>query len=104
MRTAVSDALSKAGVPHTVRSAGNLFSVLFAPQPARNHDDVQAQEAFRFPPFFHARLERGVALPPSVYEAWCVTAAHDDRAVDRVLDALPHAARAAAEARPGRRR
>jgi glutamate-1-semialdehyde 2,1-aminomutase len=43
-------------------------------------------------------LDRGVHLPPSAYEAWFLSAAHDDRAVGTVLDALPDAARAAAEA------
>jgi glutamate-1-semialdehyde 2,1-aminomutase len=43
-------------------------------------------------------LDRGVYLPPSAYEAWFLSSAHDDRAVHTVLDALPHAARAAAEA------
>ena len=39
-------------------------------------------------------------LPPSVFEAGCVSAAHDDAAVTRVLDALPAAAKAAAAATP----
>jgi glutamate-1-semialdehyde 2,1-aminomutase len=46
-------------------------------------------------------LAQGVSLPPSVFEAWFVSAAHDDTAVSRIVDALPAAARAAAEARPG---
>ncbi|QKV96183.1 glutamate-1-semialdehyde 2,1-aminomutase [Streptomyces sp. NA02950] len=100
IRAAVSDALTDVGVAHTVQAAGNLFSIVFAPEPARNYEAVQAQETFRFPPFFHAMLEHGVALPPSVYEAWFVTAAHDDRALTRIIDALPHAARAAAGAAP----
>jgi glutamate-1-semialdehyde 2,1-aminomutase len=41
-------------------------------------------------------LESGVNLPPSVFEAWFVSAAHDDAAVSRILEALPAAARAAA--------
>ncbi|MFF1381555.1 glutamate-1-semialdehyde 2,1-aminomutase [Streptomyces sp. NPDC058308] len=100
LRAAVSDALTKAGVAHRIQSAGSLFSVLFAPKPARDYEAVQAQDTHRFAPFFHAMLEHGVALPPSVYEAWFVTAAHDDRAMARIMDALPYAARAAAEARP----
>jgi glutamate-1-semialdehyde 2,1-aminomutase len=36
-----------------------------------------------------------------VFEAWFVTAAHDDRAIARILDALPAAAAAAASATPG---
>ena len=42
-------------------------------------------------------LDRGVYVPPSAYEAWFVSAAHDSAALDRVADALPYAARAAAE-------
>ena len=41
-------------------------------------------------------LSHGVHLPPSAYEAWFVSAAHDDAALERVAEALPHAARAAA--------
>ena len=40
----------------------------------------------------------GSTCPPSAYEAWFLSSAHDDRAVQTVLDALPHAARAAAAA------
>jgi glutamate-1-semialdehyde 2,1-aminomutase len=41
-------------------------------------------------------LDAGVYLPPSAFEAWFVSAAHDDRAVQQVLDALPAASAAAA--------
>ncbi|WP_413452584.1 glutamate-1-semialdehyde 2,1-aminomutase [Georgenia phoenicis] len=102
---AVGAALTAEGVPHRVQRAGSLFSVFFgeaaAAAPVRNYAQVQAQDAFRFPPFFHAMLEAGVALPPSVFEAWFLSAAHDDAAVSRVLDALPAAAKAAAAAQPG---
>ena len=66
------------------------------------HDYAQAkaQETFRYPAFFHAMLDQGVYLPPSVFEAWFLSAAHDDAAMDRIVSALPAAARAAAEARP----
>jgi glutamate-1-semialdehyde 2,1-aminomutase len=48
--------------------------------------------------FFHSMLGAGVYLPPSVYEAWFLSSAHDDRAVDRIVEALPAAAAAAASA------
>jgi glutamate-1-semialdehyde 2,1-aminomutase len=96
----VDDALTSAGVPHVISRAGSLFSIQFRESPATDYAGVQAQDAFRYAPFFHAMLDAGVSLPPSVYEAWFVTAAHDDAAVQRVLDALPAAARAAASARP----
>ena len=99
---AASAALDAAGVPHAVSHAGNLFSIAFRPSAPRDYDEARDQEAFRYAPFFHAMLDAGVSLPPSVFEAWFVSAAHDDDAVARVLDALPAAARAAAAAPPGR--
>ena len=95
---ATSEALDAAGVEHSIQSAGNLFSVSFRSAAPRNYDEVRDQEAFRYPPFFHAMLDAGVSLPPSVFEAWFVSAAHDGDALSRILDALPAAARAAAEA------
>jgi glutamate-1-semialdehyde 2,1-aminomutase len=43
-------------------------------------------------------LSAGVYLPPSGYEAWFLSAAHDDAALARIADALPAAAQAAAAA------
>ncbi len=103
LQRAVSDALAAEGVAHVVQRAGNLFSFMFGDAVAGGVHDyagVLAQEAWRYPPFFHAMLDAGVSLPPSVFEAWFVTAAHDDAAVSRIVDALPAAARAAASARP----
>jgi glutamate-1-semialdehyde 2,1-aminomutase len=56
-----------------------------------NYDDAQGQEVFRYAPFFHFMLDSGVYLPPSVFEAWFLSAAHDDAAMNRIFDALPAA-------------
>jgi glutamate-1-semialdehyde 2,1-aminomutase len=101
---AVSEALFAEGVAHSVQHAGNLFSFVFGQDAAvtspRNYAQVQRQEAFRYGPFFHSMLASGVSLPPSVFEAWFVSAAHDGDSIGRILEALPAAAQAAAQARP----
>jgi glutamate-1-semialdehyde 2,1-aminomutase len=96
--SAVSAALAAEGVEHVVQHAGNLFSFAFTATSPRNYEQVRAQQAFRYPAFFHAMLDAGVSLPPSVFEAWFVSAAHDSAAIDRILTALPVAAKAAAAA------
>ncbi len=93
-----SEALSAQGVAHQLQFAGNLFSIFFTDQPVTNFVQAQAAETFRYGPFFHAMLAAGVYLPPSAFEAWFVTAAHDDTALARIADALPAAALAAAAA------
>ncbi len=96
IKAAAAEALEAAGVAHTIQSTGTMFSVFFAEGPVRDFDDASRTDTAAYGAFFHAMLERGVYLPPSAYEAWFLSAAHDDRAVQTVLDALPEAARAAA--------
>jgi glutamate-1-semialdehyde 2,1-aminomutase len=100
---AASAALSDAGVPHHVQWAGSMFSVFFRDGAVRTYDDARAQDTAAFGRFFHAMLDAGVYLPPSAFESWFVSGAHDDAAVERVLEALPGAARAAAGAGTGSR-
>lgn len=98
VRGLVTDALAKEGVVHRLQSASNMFSVFFTDGEVRDYEDAKRQEAFRFNAFFHSMLSQGVYLPPSAFESWFVSAAHDDAAVERIAAALPAAARAAAEA------
>jgi glutamate-1-semialdehyde 2,1-aminomutase len=101
LRGLVAQALAKEGVPHVIGAAGNMFSVFFTEpgvEEVTDYASAAAQQTFRHTAFFHAMLSRGVYLPPSAFEAWFVSTAHDDRALERVAAALPAAARAAAEA------
>lgn len=91
-----SEALTTAGVPHRLNRAGSLFSVFFCDHAVVDYATATRQNVLRYKAFFHEMLARGVYLPPSAYEAWFVSAAHDDAALERVAEALPHAARAAA--------
>ena len=99
---AASAALAAAGVPHVVQFAGSMFSVFFlnagAGGPVRDYAGARRQDLAAFRAFFHGMLDRGVYLPPSAFESWFLSAAHDEPALQRVLDALPAAASAAAVA------
>jgi len=93
------EALTTAGVPFWLSEAGNLFSVFLGrTEPVRCFAEAREQSPAAYAAFFHAMLDGGVYLPPSGYEAWFLSAAHDETAVSRIADALPAAARAAAAA------
>jgi glutamate-1-semialdehyde 2,1-aminomutase len=98
LSTAVGEELTRAGVPHVVQSGGNMFSLFFGIDggAVRNYADAGKQDTSAYRAFFHSMLDQGVYLPPSAYEAWFLSAAHDDQALQHVIDALPAAARAAA--------
>jgi glutamate-1-semialdehyde 2,1-aminomutase len=99
VREAASSALAEAGVPHVVQNVASMFSVFFTDDGVTEVPDfaaASAQRVDRFKAFFHSMLDQGVYLPPSAFEVWFLSAAHDDRALDRIIAALPAAARAAA--------
>ncbi|NYE45094.1 glutamate-1-semialdehyde 2,1-aminomutase [Spinactinospora alkalitolerans] len=95
---AVGTELNAAGVPHRIQRGGSLFTVFFTDAEVTDFDGARAQNTARFAAFFHAMLDQGVYLPPAAFEAWFLSAAHDDAALDRVVSALPRAAKAAAQA------
>ncbi|GAA3718016.1 glutamate-1-semialdehyde 2,1-aminomutase [Microlunatus aurantiacus] len=100
LQTEVHAALSAAGVPHVIQAAGNLFSVFFVSgvDSVPDYATASGQSTTAYSAFFHAMLDQGVYLPPSAYEGWFLSSAHDDGAMDRIVTALPAAARAAAAA------
>ena len=93
-------ALDSAGVAHQIARAGNFLSVFFTEKPVTDFAAARASETWRFPAFFHSLLDSGVYAPPSAFETWFVSAVLDDDAFEQIADALPAAARAAAQARP----
>jgi len=95
----LAEALTDAGVPQQIPRAGNMLSVFFSETPVTDFASARDSQTWRYPPFFHALLDAGVYPPCSAFEAWFVSAALDDTAFDRVADALPFAARAAARER-----
>ncbi|WP_137292578.1 glutamate-1-semialdehyde 2,1-aminomutase [Nocardioides dongxiaopingii] len=96
IKAATAEALSAAGVAHTIQSVGTMFSVFLCEGPVRDFTEASRTDVAAYAAFFHAMLDAGVYLPPSAYEAWFLSSAHDDAAVQTILDALPGAARAAA--------
>ncbi|MDO5093627.1 MAG: glutamate-1-semialdehyde 2,1-aminomutase [Propionibacteriaceae bacterium] len=95
LKLMVTEVLNEAGVPHVIQSAGNLFSVFFREHPVENYEDAQTQDTEAYGRFFHAMLDNGVALPPSAFEAWFLSSAHDDEAMEVIAQALRKAAPAA---------
>ena len=66
---------------------GSLLTVFFCDELPRNFADAKRSDTKAFAGFFHQMLDAGVLLPPSQFEAWFVSAAHDDAVVDATLEA-----------------
>jgi glutamate-1-semialdehyde 2,1-aminomutase len=92
MANGLGESFSEAGVAHTVNRVESLFSVFFTEGPVRDFGEAAASDHDRYARFFHAMLDGSVYLPPSGFEAWFLSTAHDDRDLERTLEAAERAA------------
>jgi glutamate-1-semialdehyde 2,1-aminomutase len=68
-----------------------LVTVFFAPTAPRNFAEASACDLEAHARFCRALLERGVYPPPSQFEAWFPSLAHDDEAIEWTLTAAEEA-------------
>jgi glutamate-1-semialdehyde 2,1-aminomutase len=70
-----------------ISRVGSLLTVFFREAPPKNFAEAKVSDTRAFARFFHSMLDAGVVLPPSQFEAWFVSAAHDDRVIEETLEA-----------------
>lgn len=90
------EAAAAAGRAVSIGRVGSLLTVFFRPTAPASSDEAMASDRAAFARFFGAMLDAGVLLPPSQFEAWFVSLAHDPSVVDETL-AAARAAFAASE-------
>jgi glutamate-1-semialdehyde 2,1-aminomutase len=89
--------IAEAGWDVQVPRVGPLVGVFFCAEPVSDYDGARAAAGNgHYARFFHAMLDRGVALAPGPYEAMFPSLAHDDGDIDRTVDIASAAAHAAA--------
>jgi glutamate-1-semialdehyde 2,1-aminomutase len=76
------------GIALQAPQCGSMFSLFFTEQRVRDLPSAMSSDSALFKRFFHACLERGVYLPPSAYEAWFLSSAHEGDAIDRACDVV----------------
>lgn len=86
----------EAGIAFSADSIGGLFGIYFTDAdradclPTRLADVSRCNLA-HFNAFFHAMLDAGVYLAPSIYEAGFISSTHDDAVIHATLTAARHA-------------
>jgi glutamate-1-semialdehyde 2,1-aminomutase len=73
--------------PLQVASAPGLLTLFFSAEPVTDFAAAAACDLEAHARFCRAMLDRGVYPPPSQFEAWFVSLAHDAAAVERTLEA-----------------
>jgi glutamate-1-semialdehyde 2,1-aminomutase len=81
--------------PIHVASVCGLATPFFSAEPVRDFGGALDCDLEAYGRFCRALLDGGVYAPPSQFEAWFVSLAHDERAIDRTVEAAAEAFRAA---------
>ena len=88
----------EAGIPLSVARAGSALTPFFRASTPANYAEAREADTATFAKFHAGMLEQGVLLPPSQFECWFVSLAHDEALIDRTIEA---AAAALAGAKAG---
>jgi glutamate-1-semialdehyde 2,1-aminomutase len=79
------------GLPVTVSATTGLVTLFFSQAPVRDYDGARACNLEAYAAFCRAMLDRGVYLPPSQFEAWFPSLAHDESDLRHTLEAADEA-------------
>ncbi len=77
--------------PLRIASAPGLLTLFFSAEPVADFAAASSCDLDAHARFCRAMLERGIYPPPSQFEAWFVSLAHDEEAIDRTLAAADEA-------------
>ena len=90
--TGLADAFAAAGLDWKVPVAGTLSGVYCGADLPVDYAGATACDEAGYARFFHAMLQRGVALAPGAYEVMFCGLAHTDELLERVIEAARGAA------------
>jgi glutamate-1-semialdehyde 2,1-aminomutase len=80
-----------------VASAPGLLTLFFSPEPVTDFTAAAACDLEAHARFCRGMLAHGVYPPPSQFEAWFVSLAHDEATIDRTLEAAAEALKGRAQ-------
>ncbi|WP_461828911.1 glutamate-1-semialdehyde 2,1-aminomutase [Aquifex sp.] len=87
----VSKILEEKGIPHRINRIASMMTVFFTDKEVKDFETAKSSDTELFAKFFRALLEEGVLIPPSQFEAWFLTTAHEDEDIDEALDKIREA-------------
>ena len=87
------DILKEKGIPHTINRVGSMMTVFFTEEKVKDFQSAKRSDTKLFAKFFNSLLSEGVLIPPSQFEAWFVSTAHEERDLQEAVEKIEKAVR-----------
>lgn len=91
----LTNAYREAGLDLCLQRVGSMLTLFFTPGPVVDWATADHSDRDAFAKFFWSMMEQGVYLPCSPFEAWFVSAAHEDEDIDATITAAETALQSA---------
>lgn len=75
------------GQDFSVARVGSLLTLFFRGEPPVNFKEAKESDTAAFARFFQRMRESDILIPPSQFEAWFISAAHDVKVIDATIEA-----------------
>lgn len=82
------EAIERKGAAACVSRIGSLLTVFLTAGGVTDFQTAAAGNKEKFAALFHGMLDRGIYLPPSAFEAWFLSLAHDDEDVNATRESF----------------
>ena len=83
--TGLDRAAKSAGLDVVVNWIGSMGTLFFAKEAVKDFDSAKKSDLQMFRNFYAGMLGQGIYLAPSAFEAWFVSAAHEDGAIQKTI-------------------
>ncbi len=87
----VAGLLKDKGIAHRINRVGSMMTLFFTDREVRDFASAKTSDTELFAKFFRKLLDNGVLIPPSQFEAWFVSTAHEERDIDEALERISRA-------------
>ncbi len=87
----ISRVAEEKGIPLSINHTKGMFTLFFTEGPVRDYRTAKMSDTKRFAQFFIEMMEQGIYLPPSQFEAWFISLAHNQKDLDRTIEACEEA-------------
>ncbi len=87
----VAGLLKDKGIAHRINRVGSMMTLFFTDIEVRDFASAKTSDTELFAKFFRKLLDNGVLIPPSQFEAWFVSTAHEERDIDEALERISRA-------------
>jgi glutamate-1-semialdehyde 2,1-aminomutase len=87
LESGLREAAARRKISLTVNRVASMLTPFFTNHPVTDFTSANQADTAAYARFFHAMMERGVMLPPSQFEAWFVSLAHDASLIEQTVEA-----------------